>query len=250
MSPTAVFRLPCARRLQRLPLLLGALCTALSAVSALPAHAQNNPNMPGYIPPAILHNLHMCGAANCTTAPSPPRPAQPLSSFEQYCRDIGGCQFNNTTAWRHQLGFGVAVVGFDAPQLRRDPTHNRGSLFMATANDPHKAEQEAMGDCISRRFSDCRVIARVANACTAIVEASRYLPNGGGRAYSRFYVSPAVPLGNLGDHLDKGGHAHQDFRNEAEKSAIAACKNDPGGQGQSCSSSPSVLCARDLITPF
>ncbi|RMX10498.1 DUF4189 domain-containing protein [Vandammella animalimorsus] len=249
MSPAAVFRLPCARRLQRLPLLLGALCAALSAVPALSARAQNNPNMPGYIPPAILHNLHMCGAANCTTAPSPSPPAQPLSSFEQYCRDIGGCQFNNTTAWRHQLGFGVAVVGFDAPQLRRDPTHNRGSLFMATANDPHKAEQEAMGDCISRRFSDCRVIARVANACTAIVEASRYLPNSGGRAYSRFYVSPAVPQGNLGDHLGKGGLAHQNFLNQAEQSAVAACKNDPTGQGQSCGS-PSRLCARDLITPF
>lgn len=246
MNTTAVFRPPSARRLP-LPLLLGALCAALCA---LPARAQNNPNLPGYIPPPILHNLNKCGAPNCYDAPPPPpAPSRPLSSFEQYCEDIGGCEFNNPLGWRHKRSFGVAVIGFDAEQLRRDPKHHRGSLFMATANNPQQAEQEALQDCTSRKRSDCRVIVRVANACTAIVEASRYLPNGGGRAYSRFYVSPTVPQANLGDQLNttQGRVAHQNFLNQAEQSAVAACKNDPTGHDQSCSQ-PKRLCAMDQIT--
>lgn len=206
----------------------------LAAAFALSAQAQHNPNQPGYIHPAILHNLHTCGAANCYYE----EPSSPASNTiyvpEAY-----------TSGHTVEHRYGSAAVGtVDAPHFNE--SGYSAEMFTAVSSSREAADREAMDKCTARN-NGCIIIARVANSCTHITATTA---GGQTREPARFYVSPYVPpqeLPYISGYTPQSGAEH--LAKEASKAACEADADAPGRNRHSCfgDTVDDFLCAWDKV---
>lgn len=201
------------------------LMLLLGSLVAWPAAAQ-------YIPPATLHNLHMCGQVNCPLPSSGPPPGPPP----------GTILVAPPTRWHVERGFGVVAIGHQANKSVGSHSH----LHYAKGNSLQEAEQNVRKECGSRQ---CHIIARISNACVAVSGAVSV--DGNNRHTQRFYVAPLdaeasrMLAAGLGD---TGLSRHNRFRDRVQAAAKATCQADSTRRG-SCYDSPEVFCARDDMSP-
>lgn len=214
----------------------------LAALAVQPAQAQQmtDPTKPGYIHPAIIHNIHTCGAANCYyDAPSGGSGSR-----------SGGTYSPNPYTRGHivERRYGSAAVGtVDAPHFNE--SGYSAEMFTAVSSSREAADREAMDKCTARN-NGCIIIARVANSCTHITATSA---GGQTREPARFYVSPYVPpqeLPDISGYTPQSGAEH--LAKEASKAACEADADAPGRNRHSCFADTidDFLCAWDVVKPL